>query len=74
MKRSPVTSSNVASVGYDGTNQTLEVEFNDGSIYQYFAVPDYVSEGLFVAWSRGESVGRYLNENVKKVGYRYAKL
>lgn len=37
MKRIPVSSTNVASVGYE--NQVLEVEFLNGSVYQYFYVP-----------------------------------
>ena len=53
MKRQPVTSSNLASVGYDDAAQTLEVEFLDGSIYQYFGVPSAAHSALLGA----ESVG-----------------
>ena len=35
MMRIPVASSNVATVGYDEATNTLEVEFKDGSVYQY---------------------------------------
>ena len=42
MNRSPVSSINVASVGYDGSTLTLEVEFLSGSVYQYFDVPNAV--------------------------------
>jgi len=37
VKRIPVSSTNVASVGYE--NQVLVVEFLNGSVYQYFYVP-----------------------------------
>jgi len=70
MDRIPVQSSNVASVGYDEDNATLEVGFNDGSIYQYFGVPLHVYEGLMFASSKGT----YLNQYVKKGGYSYAKV
>ena len=69
MNRVPVTSSNVASVGYDAASQTLEVEFLDGALYQYFDVPSGVHDGLLGA----ASVGGYLNQNVKNT-FRYAKL
>jgi hypothetical protein len=69
MNRTPVTSSNVASVGYDPKSMTLEVEFTNGSIYQYFDVP----EGEFQNLISAESVGRYLNQTIKN-NYRYAKV
>lgn len=68
MKRVPVTSSNVASIGYDSSTQTLEVEFNDGAIYQYFDVPEAVHDKLMLAASKGE----FLHQHIKLV-YRYAK-
>ena len=39
MYRQPVSSSNLASVGYDASSMTLEVGFNNGSVYQYYNVP-----------------------------------
>ena len=46
MERIPVSSSNIASLGYDAATQTLQVEFLSGSIYQYFDVPTNVFEGF----------------------------
>ena len=69
MKRQPVTSSNLASVGYDDAAQTLEVEFLDGSIYQYFGVPSAAHSALLGA----ESVGSYFSRNIEN-NYRYARL
>ncbi|PSG97666.1 KTSC domain-containing protein [Thermoplasmatales archaeon SW_10_69_26] len=69
MKRDSVQSSNIDSVGYDADQMTLEVEFNDGSIYQYFDVPKHVYEGLM----RAESHGEFLHQNVKGI-YRYRRL
>jgi len=38
MERKQVSSSKIRSVGYDERNRLLEVELNDGSIYQYAGV------------------------------------
>jgi hypothetical protein len=69
MNRTPVTSSNVASVGYDPNTMTLEVEFRNGSVYQYFDVPETAYQDLMSA----SSVGTYLNQNIK-ASYRCAQI
>jgi hypothetical protein len=74
MERMPVTSSNVVSVGYDEPSRTLEVEYTGGRIYRYFAVPNSVNDGLIAVSRRGESVGKYVDQNVKKVGYEYVQI
>lgn len=51
--RQPVDSSSLASVGYDPTSQTLEVEFRNGGVYRYFGVPVSVCEALLSASSKG---------------------
>ena len=61
MKRVPVKSSNLAAVGYDERNKTLEIEFNSGGIYQYFEVEKTIFDGLMNA----ESHGRFFNQNIK---------
>ncbi|MEZ0611687.1 KTSC domain-containing protein [Fibrella sp. WM1] len=67
MTRIPVDSSNLASVGYDG--RTLEVEFLNGSVYQYSGVPDEVYEALMSA----DSHGKYFNANIR-TSYSYRKV
>ena len=37
MQRQLVSSSRMRSVGWE--NETLEIEFNDGTVYQYHGVP-----------------------------------
>lgn len=69
MDRKPVSSSNIASVGYDEDSSTLEVEFNNGAVYQYFDVPQHVHDALVGA----ASVGGYLASNVKG-HYRFSKV
>jgi len=66
MNRTPVSSSHVASVGYDPNTLTLEVEFNDGSVYQYFDVPETVYQELL----RASSVGTFMHANIRD-NYRY---
>lgn len=39
MDREEVSSSVLSSVGYDPANQLLEVELQDGKIYQYTDIP-----------------------------------
>lgn len=36
MERQYVSSSNIASIGYDPDNQVLEIEFLSGAVYQYY--------------------------------------
>lgn len=69
MDRMPVSSSNLISVGYDEPSLTLEVEFKDGALYQYFDVPASVHLELLGAGS----VGQYFAQNVRNT-YRYARL
>ena len=61
MKREPVESSNLASVGYDADNKILEIEFNHGGVYQYFDVPLDVYDELMSA----DSHGKYFVHNIK---------
>ena len=53
MKRTRVESSMMASVGYDDAHSRLEIEFRSGHVYEYFAVPRKVYEGLREAASKG---------------------
>ena len=61
MRRTPVSSSNIASVGYDAASSTLEVGFRNGGVYQYHGVPPSVHQGLMGAGSKGT----YLADQVK---------
>jgi hypothetical protein len=69
MDRESVSSSNLLSVGYDSSTMTLEVEFHDGGVYQYFDVPEDEHSGLMSAASHGS----YLAAHIKG-RYRYARL
>ena len=61
MERLPVKSSNIAAVGYDPTEQILEVEFKNGGIFAYQGVPAQEVVNLHGA----ESVGKYLHSKIR---------
>ena len=64
----PVSSSNIAAIGYEGS--TLYVEFSNGSLYEYYNVPRSLYDGLMSASSHGE----YLDAYIKKGGYKYSRI
>ena len=62
MERDTVSSSNLASVGYDPGSETLEVEFlKSGRVYQYLNVPQFMYDRLMEA----PSVGVFFNAEIK---------
>jgi KTSC domain len=69
MERTSVTSSNIRAVDYDSDSETLELEFTDGSVYQYTGVPQGEHEALMSA----DSKGKYFHGNIKG-RYPYVKL
>lgn len=69
MIRIPVESSNISSIGFDEDSNTLEIEFHNGGVYQYFDVPLQVYEALMEAGSKGQ----FLAQNIKG-NYRYVKV
>ena len=64
----PVSSSNIAAVGYDAESQSVYIQFLNGSTYVYKGVPEHEFENLRTA----PSVGSYLNRNYKNV-YPYER-
>lgn len=63
MDRNLVSSSNIISVGYDEQNETLEVEFSDGSVYQYYNV----NKNLYDQFISAPSKGQFLAYQIKNV-------
>ncbi len=61
MDRTRVQSSSLKSVGYDAGTKTLEIEFHDGGLYQYFNVPAVVHRDLLNA----SSIGQYFTYFIK---------
>jgi hypothetical protein len=64
----PNGSSNILRIDYDEDNSLLEMQFKDGSVYNYPNVPTYVIDEFEAA----ESKGKYANANIYKQfpGYR----
>lgn len=67
MERTSVSSSNIESIGFE--DNVLEIEFKNGSVYQYYDVEEHIYESLMAA----ESYGRYLAQNIKGF-YRYSRV
>lgn len=63
MKREPVKSGNIVSIGFDSQTKTAEVEFNSGGVY---TVHDIDAE-KHAAWVGADSVGGYFHAHIKGV-------
>jgi lysyl-tRNA synthetase class 2 len=63
MRRKPIDSTSLKSVGYEPSTHTLEIEFHGGRVYRYFGVPPRRYRALLDA----ESAGRFLNAEIKGV-------
>lgn len=69
MDKIPISSRNIASVGYDASTLTLEIAFHSGDIYQYNGVHQSEYDSLMKASSHG----KYFRKNIKDV-YPYTKV
>lgn len=65
MEREPVTSSLVESVGYDPDEEILEVELENGRIYQYREV----AENTYQEFRAADSLGRYFNHYIRELSH-----
>jgi hypothetical protein len=61
MRRIPVRSIVLRSIGYDPVTRTLEAEFRTGRVYRYFGVPIE----LFLSCLAARSKGRFFNIAVR---------
>ena len=66
----PVSSSDLQAVGYDPETHRLQVEFCNGSLYEYYSVPESVHRELMAAASHGS----YFAAHIKKGPYRFRQL
>ena len=57
-----VESSSLAKVAYDNQREILQVEFRDGSVYQYLGVPLQTYQNLL----RADSKGGYFNHHIRR--------
>jgi len=61
MKRTPVDSTDVVSIGYDPIERMLEIEFHEGRIYRYMEVPQDIYDHFMKADSYGGYFNSYIN-------------
>jgi KTSC domain len=61
MPRYAVESTTLASISYVAAQSMLEVEFQDGALYRFFAVPSSCFQELL----KSDSKGRYFNRNIR---------
>lgn len=59
MQMISVSSSDISSIGYEGS--TLHIRFNSGGLYAYYNVPASIYNGLMSASSHG----KYFHANIK---------
>ena len=59
MRRRPVNSSSIKSVGW--SDGTLELEYVNGYVYQYYEVPQPTYAGLLAE----SSIGAWVNKHIK---------
>ena len=67
--REPIASTNIASCGYDEASQTLEVEFTNGTVYQYYNV----GPECYQQFIQSPSKGQFLNSQIKNA-YPYSRI
>ena len=71
MKREPINSSVIASMGYSPAERILELEFRQtGNIYDYFDVPPEEH----AAFRCAESKGTYLNQIFKVRSFHWLRV
>jgi hypothetical protein len=64
----PYESSNIAKVGYDWDDHTMDVEYTDGALYRYFRV----NPNSFTDMQESDSWGNFWHYD--REDYRYQKL
>ena len=64
----PVSSSQVASVGYNEEKKILRVKYVSGGIYDYHDVPARIFDEMLQA----ESVGKYMHQHVTYKGSKFS--
>ena len=70
MKRDPVKSATIRSIGYEAETETLEIEFHRRGTYQYIGVPEFLFRGLMLSDSKGtffntRIANRYLHREAR---------
>jgi len=61
MERKSIESSMINSIGFDPSSSTLEIEFSNGAVWQYFDFP----ESEWYEFENSESQGKFFNREIK---------
>ena len=61
MQLAPVTSSNIAAVGYDAATRELTIQFLHGGFYKFMDVPAEVA----AEFTEAKSVGGYFAKHIR---------
>ena len=69
MRRKLVKSSSILAIGYNEKSFTMQVEFLNKDIYEYYNVPKFVYEAFISA----KSIGSYFMEHIRSE-YRYSEV
>jgi hypothetical protein len=69
MNRYAVESTTLASISFAAEQSVLEVEFQDGALYRFFAVPAICFQELLTS----DSKGLYFNANIRN-RFRFQRL
>lgn len=68
MERTPVKSSNIASVGFCSDRKCVEIEYKNGSVYEYEDCDQKLYDALMTSESKGKFVHTHLkNRKFKKL-------
>lgn len=66
IEKALVESSNIKAIGYDATSRVLQVEFINGSVYNYLEVPSEQHQAIMNPPVEFDgSHGKYLNARIK---------
>jgi len=68
MERQNVISTSITSIGYE--DGRMQVEFKNGSVYEYKDVPLSTYQNLRAS----QSIGKTFDSNIRKAGYQYKKV
>jgi hypothetical protein len=59
--RQRITSSDIASIGYDAASEQLDIEFHCTGVYRYYSVPKQIHTDLIAT----DCPGKYFLQNIK---------
>jgi len=69
MKRSKVESTNIVEIGYDMPTLTLQIKFQNGSLYDYWPIKKSIYDQFMSAESKGKFFFKNIRNN-KDINYR----